>query len=182
MTTAIRRQAEQAAKGGKRYTQVYDIESKILGHFRAPGMDYVQYRNELLFQEGHGLFHANMYPIARHDTANIPEHYEKVFGYGRRRWKEYDEVVRDVRFKMLLDLWIESQPKTTICFGKTYWAVFRQLLKIKETSYDSVISVVACPDKRILLTPFFWNCSMGTDRIAKVIEIMKTKHFGWSNQ
>lgn len=171
-------EVEKSAKEhGKRFTKIYDIMSKILsGLKRDPKGEYNgwrEYRANILFQKGSGVFQANLYPLGKKRLDEWPEHYEKIFGVGKRDINKYLSIVREQRFPRLRVFWNQSRPLSTICFGVAGWDDFVQLFELDKEGFGEEDSIRVYKKQRIILTPFFDYRHMSHRRIARVINILK---------
>ena len=171
---------DAAKKNGAKYTKIYDVMSKIICGLRGESLTNIDswktYRNEILLQEGSGIFQTNLFPLGKRSIKKWPTHYNKLFGFGKENIKGYREVVERTRFEELRNLWNASVPKATICFGKTHWQDFMKLLGISEgfANQDDG-KILVHEGKKIILTPFFsyrYQC-FNNERILKVITILK---------
>ena len=144
---------------GKRYTQIYDHMAQIRGRIGGSVLTPQEYADKFLFQHGHEVFQANLYPLGRPNTSSWPAHYKEAFGIGRTAEDQhhYRELVRSQRFDALRSFMQQHNAfiQITVCFGKTYWAEFRTLLELDNRPAEP--SGICCyPEQKVILAPFFF--------------------------
>jgi hypothetical protein len=175
---------------GERYTPINLIMSKIIVrawpeelpknlYQNASETDQFRYyKYNRLRQRGSGTFQVNIYPLGKKNRNSWDDNYQKLFGFGPEDQKAYYGAVRDKRFPNIRKLWKDSEPKITICFGKEGWHDFRLLFELDERP-DRIINdgkkneCCIYEDKRIILTPFFFDSFMNTDTIGQVVDEIK---------
>lgn len=164
-------------KGENEGSDVYQIISKIMVQliYQKDNLDWYKYKDERLFRHNEKVFQTNVYPLGRPDESTWSKKYKALFAFGKNDIAKYREVVTQERFPMLYNFWRENEPKLTICFGKGHWKEFITLLKLDSNLFhdenDSIIKVH--PEKKVVLTPFFNNRFMSTNRIQNLIEVVK---------
>ena len=166
--------AENASKYGRKFTQVYDIMSKILIYFRHIATDYNNYRNNVLLQQGSGAFQVNLYPLGKRRLSDWPDNYKEFFGFGKNDKGQYLSAVREKRFPAIRQFWRKSNPSATISFGRTHWHDFIELFELHKEEYVEKGSRIRIyKEKKIILTDFFVNFWMTRERIDQVVESLK---------
>jgi len=111
-------------------SKIYETISKTV--CESASISWQNYKDKILFQKDCGVFQANLYPLGKPKVKTWPDYYKKLFGYGKTDISDYRENVRQTRFPMLRKFWDQSMPIATVCFGSTFWADFRCLLKLNE--------------------------------------------------
>lgn len=155
-------------------TPVYVIISKIMSGLNGKGFDWREYRKICLFRPKTDVFQMNLYPLGKKNVGDWPAHYKSLFSYGKEDYERYISDVKELRFPKLRKFWHEKSPQITICFGKTYWSDFKELLDLDgrpESHKDGSIQLYR--GEKVVLTPFFGNGQMGEDRIQTLVRILK---------
>lgn len=158
---------------------IYQIISKIMVQLlpvdSKNSLDWQEYRDTKLFRRGENVFQTNLFPLGRRNTKTWYDDYKELFGFDKNDFKKYIEAVREKRFPMLYNYWLSNKPKLTICFGSTYWNYFSELLHLDEKNFlpkdNSYIKFDK--SKNVILTPFFSNWYMNTNRIQFLIDLIK---------
>lgn len=173
-TGEIDRSAKEYGKG---FTKIYDIMSKILtGLEDSPKREcngWREYRANVLFQKGSGVFQANLYPLGKKRLAEWPPHYEEIFGFGKNDIDRYLSIVREQRFPKLRAFWKKSRPLSTICFGVVGWADFGDLFELDKDEFEEDDSIRVYKKQRTVFSPFFDYRHMSHKRISRVVNDLK---------
>ncbi|MFQ5568227.1 MAG: hypothetical protein ACE5G0_01045 [Rhodothermales bacterium] len=130
------------------------------------------YRDGRLFKHGEDVFQANLYPIGRPRINSWPDHYQDLFGIRKGDLGAYKALVKTNRFPELHSFWQQSSPRATICFGKTFWPEFRELLKAPWKEPDKGDPFIKYSHPPVILTPFFGNGHMGDTRIERLVGVL----------
>ena len=162
---------QDAEKHGNSYTKVYDVMSKIMTGL-SPTTDWKTYRNNLLLTKDGNEFQMNLYPIGKKSLNTWHDEFcQQRFGFKTKQ--EYLTKVRADRFPRLYDYWKQNAPDFTICFGigniDDFKKAFRLSTEIQLKESNSSIF----PKERTLITPFFDNRNMSSDRISKTVKTIK---------
>jgi hypothetical protein len=153
---------------------IHIVISKTIAGLANNGITWWDYRDQYLFRKGTDVFQTNLYPLGKKETKIWYEYYKEWFGYGREDNDKYVKDVKESRFQILEDFWLKKSPDITICFGKTYWPEFKELLHLNgqpETCEDGHMQVYR--RKRVVLTPFFGRGHMSDKRIKSLVSILK---------
>ena len=165
--------ADKARSCGRRYTKVYEIMSKIvvavLGETCA--VDWRAYRDQRLFVEGGEVFQANLYPLGKKSLATWPSEYRDLFDISSI--EAYYSAVRETRLPLLRHLHEQSQPRITICFGKTAWPDFMALLNLGHGTREAR-GVYFVYSGGVVLSPFFSYRSIRNADIAMLGDHLKS--------
>lgn len=158
-----------ARRYGRRYTKVYDMMSKLIVGALGPActLDWKTYRDERLFVVGSEAFQMNLYPLGERSLKRWPPWYEALFGFPSP--KAYREAVRTTRFPLLRDAHRRYAPILTICFGKSGWDDFEEVLGLGNR-YEVTTDGRRIYPSRVVLTPFFSYRFMSNQRVVALAE------------
>ena len=171
--------ARDARRSGRRFTQVYEVMSKLtlalIGQDEAALEHWEEYRNEKLLIDGGLTFQMNLYPLGKKRLDEWPKHYRSVFGFGREDLDRYREGVKKERFRLLRNEWERHQPRLTVCFGRTGWDDFEEFFKgrlDREAEGLEFCKVFRISGRGVVLTPFFWRPSMTNKKILDLAALL----------
>lgn len=161
---------KDAKKYGNSYTKVYDVMSKIMtGLF--PTTDWKTYRNNLLLTKDGNEFQMNLYPLGKKSLNTWNEFYQRQFEFKNKQ--EYLLKVQTDRFPNLYNFWKMNQPNFTICFGIGNIYNFKKAFQLNTVIQLKESNSFIFPKERTLITPFFDNRNMSSDRISKIVKTIK---------
>lgn len=151
-------------------TRVFPNIAKIVCNFSTIERDRKKYRENHLFREGCRIFQANLFPLGKPSTANWPDYYKDLFGYGKDDRGLYEREVERTRFDEIYRRWSESKPQATICLGRSYEDKFGKLFCLREGFKELHPFILCNESQKILITQHFssphWsNCVSDKVRI-----------------
>jgi hypothetical protein len=118
--------------------------------------DWRWYRDHMLWRPGSQTFQANLFPLGKPSRASWPQSYKALFGYGVEDRAAYEQALTKKRFVRLGQLWSESRPRATICFGKEGWKHCRKIFRTDSSPAEVVQGkIYAYAPEHVILTPFF---------------------------
>tara|TARA_B100000315_G_scaffold254244_1_gene294884 strand:+ start:71 stop:784 length:714 start_codon:yes stop_codon:yes gene_type:complete len=160
----------------KSYTKVFDIMSKIIVGLKDADEEFrnwKNYRNNELLQHGSKVFQSNLFPIGKRKFNQWPEHYGNLFGFQKWDYK-YEETVKKTRFPNIYQLWKNSTPQATICFGSSGWHYSEELFGLKTANFKEAGDCFRIYEKhKIIFTKFFNPQQTGDKRIRYIIEVLQ---------
>lgn len=166
---------EGASSSGGR-SRVRYWEERIVSRILERTSRGAYWRGLPLWSEGSRTFHANLYPLAKPSCAAWPEHYEHLFGLGAHQRGEYTAKVSSKRFDLIQSLRTKSQPAAIVCFGRTFWTDFGQLLALRaQPDQQSAGKLYVDASNRVVLSPFFGYWHMNASLACRIADIL----VGW---
>lgn len=164
---------KDSSSNGKKYTKVYDVMSKIMvGLSHSQNTDWKTYRNEYLLTGTSNEFQMNLYPLGKKNFKIWPPCYQEIFNFHDKQ--DYINTVKTERFPILYNFWLSHKPFFTICFGIGNYEDFITLFKLNKSKYLNEVGGYLFSEEKIIITPFFSNRNMGSERIKQtVITIQK---------
>lgn len=162
-------------KAGELDARIYQTISKVLAAADGGRLEWWDYLAKSLFREdGQPAFMMNLFPLGRPNTREWPSHYGQVFGL--KDWRVYEELVRKTRFKMLREFWNEHPRKLTVCFGKSCWHLFKELLEMGDGRFKEFPRSggwACCSESpKVVLAPFFNSRLMSDARCRALGELI----------
>ena len=133
--------------------------AKILSSLRSDykNDDWRFYRDNILWTKGSKVANINLFPLGKDRLkAKLPCCYKELFGIGQNDIKEYETLVRKIRYKKIVEFRNSTNIKAIICYGKSYWKEFESLLEVNK-GIDINSNIRIYEDERIILTRHFSN-------------------------
>lgn len=179
----ILKQEEEIKKDGERFTNIYDIMSKILIGLQVQGDGWTntnkwkKYRDERLFMEKSEALQINLYPLGKKHVGDWHQEYKEWFGFATKeeyyKWISEDE---SGRFAQIREKREKHGNPLTICFGKSFWTDFIKCFKLEDRLYTGYQDAfIFYKKEQVILAPFFWyggKSGMTDERTKKLLKFI----------
>ena len=133
-------------------------------------INWREYRDSVLWTKGSQIANINIYPLGKKSLqSDFPSCYKELFGNFSSN--EYKKRVKEDRFNTIRSFIENSNTEVIICYGKSNWEEFKNLLEIKTT--ERLNNFLEIDNNRKVIFTRHFSKGFSDKLVEKIIDILE---------